>query len=69
MYVLMSDVPFMMLVFQIMAIVHDGKNVQYVIFNASTSTKSILWNHCFVRCLVYYSIWSSYMKKVSLLKM
>ena len=32
----MSDVPFLMLVFQIMASVYDGKNVQSVIFNAST---------------------------------
>ena len=32
----MSHVPFLMLVFQIMASVHDGKNVKSVIFNAST---------------------------------
>ena len=32
----MSDVPFLMLIFQIMASLYDGKNVQSVIFNAST---------------------------------
>ena len=43
----MSDVPFLMLVFQIKASVHEGKNVQSLIFNATFISKLLFFGYSY----------------------